>query len=119
MDCVEDLVKAVKNAKRALNLQKKSIVDPTTKKAVEKTGKAIVKSALASKNIGASSSRHGEKILATTTSPSVPDVNAPEKGSQEKQAQEFARKRKTKDVSTIGQRRSTKINKKKKGKECK
>lgn len=111
VDCVEDLVKAVRHAKRTLSSPKKVIPTqkPTrirAKKVVEKRGRAIVKSALAaSRGASTSSLKHGEKVATTMSVPKVCEVDASTKGSQEQHVQGLTKKRKTKDDSTIDQDR--------------
>jgi len=73
-----------------------------SKEVVEKTGKAIVRSALpASGSVDASSSKHAEKVASTNSSLKVPSVDASAKGSQDQEAQGLTRKRKVKDDSTV------------------
>ena len=106
VDCVEDLVKAVKHAKRTLSLPKRALPGnkPTvvpSKKDVEKTGKAMVKSAVAAsrKGTGVSSSKHAERVVIDIGSQKVPSSSA--KGSHDQDPQRLIKKRKAKDVSTI------------------
>lgn len=114
VDNVEDLVKAVKHAKKALDSQKKSMPKKQTttqvKKMVEKKGRAIVRSALQA-FAGATSSRQEKKkgdkpestkVVTISTIP-VEDMS----GSQVQEQQALSKKRKASQVSTSTKRQRT------------
>ncbi len=106
VDNVEDLVKAVKHAKRALDSCKKPVPKMQTtathvKKMVEKKGRALMRSALeASRSACETSSKNKKKESEKIKSPKVVDVSSiPAEdmgGSRVQEQQAPAKKRKTK-----------------------
>lgn len=80
VDNVEDLVKAVKHAKRALDSRKKPVPEKQTttahiKKMVEKKGRALVKSALEASRDACGTSSKNKKESEKTKSPKLLDVS--------------------------------------------